>query len=248
MDVREATTADRDGIRQVADASLDATYADALGEDIVDTAADEWYQNDRLAENLDDDELLYLVLVDDDEVVAFSENELGGNGAAAIEWLHVHPGYRDRGFGVRLLEATEAALEESGANRVEGRVLAANEAGNEFYQAHGYSRSGEHSVDIAGNSYTEHLYVKVAEGQSGADLTEQVETREGRMFVAFDERERGSKAPFYTAYRTENRDSKYGFYCANCHSVNTSMDSMGRVRCEDCGNQRKATRWDSSYL
>lgn len=248
MDVREATTADRDGIRRVADASLDATYADALGEDIVETAADEWYQDERLADRLDDDGLLYLVLVDDDEVVAFSESELGGDAAAAIEWLHVHPDYRDRGFGVRLLEETESALVETGANRVEGRVLAANEAGNEFYQAHGYTRSGEHSVDIAGNAYTEHRYVKVPEDGGSTELTEQVETSAGDMFVAFDERERGSKAPFYSAYRTGNRDSRYGFYCANCHSIDTSMDSMGRVRCEDCGNQRKATRWDSSYL
>ena len=248
MDVREATTADRDGIRRVADASLDATYADALGEDIVATAADEWYEDDRLADRLGDDGLLYLVLVDDDEVVAFSENELNGDAAAAIEWLHVHPDYRNRGFGVRLLERTEAALVESGANRVEGRVLAANEEGNEFYQSHGYTRSGEHSVGIADNEYTEHRYVKIPKGETSAKLTEQVETPAGRMFVAFDERERGSKAPFYAAYRTENRDSKYGFYCANCHSINTSMDSMGRVECEDCGNRRKATRWDSSYL
>ncbi|WP_232701313.1 GNAT family N-acetyltransferase [Halobacterium wangiae] len=248
MDVREATTADRDGIRRVADASLEATYADALGEDIVRTAAEEWYQDERLADRLDDDGVQYLVLADGDEVVAFSESEFDGDAAAAIEWLHVHPDYRDRGFGVRLLERTEAALTKSGANRIEGRVLAANDEGNQFYQAHGYARTGEHSVDVAGNDYTEHLYVKVPGGGSSAELTERVETAAGPMFVAFDERERGSKAPFYTAYRNENRESKYGFYCANCQSINTSMDSMGRVHCEDCGNQRKATRWDSSYL
>ena len=248
MDVREATTADRDGIRRVADASLEATYADALGEDIVRTAAEEWYQDERLADRLDDDRIQYLVLADDDEVVAFSESESDGDAAAAIEWLHVHPDYRNRGFGVRLLEATEAALAERGANRVEGRVLAANDEGNEFYQAHGYARTGEHTVDIAGNEYTEHLYVKLPEGETSAELTEAVETPVGTMFVAFDERERGSRAPFYTAYRSKDRQNKYGFYCANCHSINTSMDSMGHVRCEDCGNQRKATRWDSSYL
>jgi hypothetical protein len=26
------------------------------------------------------------------------------------------------------------------------------------------------------------------------------------------------------------------------------MDSMGRIVCNNCGNKRKATRWDASYL
>jgi len=247
MDVREATTADRDSIRRVADASLEATYADALGEDIVRTAAEEWYQDDRLQDQFADESVRYLVLGNDEDVVAFSESELDDD-AAAIDWLHVHPYYRDRGFGVRLLEATEVSLVDSGAERLEGRVLAENEEGNDFYRAHGYVRTGARTVDIRGNEYTEHLYVKAPEGGGSAELTEQVETPLGAMFVAFDERERGSKAAFYTAYRTKDRESKYGFYCANCHSINTSMDAMGRVQCEDCGNQRKATRWDSSYL
>lgn len=259
MKVREATHDDADGIRRVADASLEATYAGQLGEDIVAAAAEEWYGADRLADRLDADDVVYLVVVDGDEVVAFSESELdvrqptgetsleSTDGVAAIQWLHVHPDHRDRGLGGRLLERTETELLEGGANRVEGRVLAANTAGNEFYQASGYARTGQRTLDIAGETYTEHLYVNLPADEA-AELTEEHEVDGGTVYVAYDERERGSEAPFYAAYSTTAREERYGFYCANCGSLDTSMDSMGRVECGECGNKRKATRWDSAYL
>ncbi|MFB6270975.1 MAG: GNAT family N-acetyltransferase [Halobacterium sp.] len=262
MKVREATDSDVAGIRRVADASLEATYADQLGEDIVAAAADEWYARGRVEERLADDDVRYVVVVDGDEVVAFSESELdvrqpddgarpetpaSHEGVAAIQWLHVHPDHRGRGLGGRLLERTETMLFETGANRVEGRVLAANEEGNEFYQAHGYARTGQRALDIGGESYTEHLYVKAPSGET-PELTQEFEVEDGTVFVAYDERERGSEAPFYATYRTTDRESRYGFYCANCGSLATTMDTMGRVECNNCGNRRKATRWDSAYL
>ncbi|MFC3478791.1 GNAT family N-acetyltransferase [Halobacterium litoreum] len=247
MDVREATSADAEGIRRVASASLEATYADALGEDVVAEAVDEWYRNGRLADRLDDESVQFLVAADDGDVVAFSESELDGDAAAAIEWLHVHPDHRERGLGVELLERTEAELLERGANRIEGRVIAANQSGNEFYQDHGYVRTGARTLSVAGSDHTENLYVKLPESEDPT-LIEPRETAEGTLYVAFDERERGSKAPFYSAYRTEDRNDRFGFYCANCESVDTSMDSMGRVECANCGNKRRATRWDSAYL
>ncbi|MGB9963688.1 GNAT family N-acetyltransferase [Halobacterium sp. CBA1126] len=259
MQVREATHDDADGIRRVADASLEATYAGQLGEDIVAAAADEWYGDDRLDERLDADDVVFVVVVDGDEVVAFSESELdarqptdeqfveSADGVAAIQWLHVHPDHRDRGLGGRLLERTETELLERGANRVEGRVLAANDEGNEFYQASGYARTGERTLDIGEETYTERLYVKLPDGEA-AELTEEHEVGGDTVFVAYDERERGSEAPFYAAYNTTDREERYGFYCANCRSLDTAMDAMGRVECGECGNKRKATRWDSAYL
>jgi ribosomal protein S18 acetylase RimI-like enzyme len=262
MKVREATDTDVAGIRRVAEASLEATYADQLGEDIVATAAEEWYDPDRVRARLADDTVRYVVIEDDGEVVAFSESELDArqpadgarsetpsspDGVAAIQWLHVHPDHRGSGFGARLLKRTETTLLEAGANRVEGRVLAANDAGNEFYQAHGYARTGQRTLDIAGESYTEHLYVKLPSGETRA-LTQEFEVDDGTVSVAYDERERGSEAPFYAVYRSADRERRYGFYCANCGSLDNSMGTMGRVQCNDCGNSRKATRWDAAYL
>lgn len=246
MEVREATRADGEEIRRVAAASLRETYADPLGEEIVGHAADEWYAPDRLDARVAADDVAYLVAETDEGVVGFSESELDEDAAAAIQWLHVHPDARGQGIGVELLERTEAMLRERGANRVEGRVLAANDAGNEFYQDHGFSRSGDVELDVAGSTHTERRYVKLP--TDGAELTERRETDDGSLWVAFDERERGSKAPFYTAYRDEARTEKHGFYCANCESANTAMNTMGRVTCNNCGNERRATRWDAAYL
>jgi primosomal protein N' len=36
--------------------------------------------------------------------------------------------------------------------------------------------------------------------------------------------------------------------CSNCESFDIAMDSMERLECNDCGNQKKPTRWDASYL
>ena len=248
MDVRKATTDDSDGIRTVAEASLHDTYADALGEQVVDDAATEWYDEDRLADRLADDDILYLVVADGEDVVAFSESDLDDGGVATIEWLHVHPDYRNRGLGGRLLERTETEVLERGANRVEGRVLAANEGGNAFYQENGYAQRGERTLDVGGKEQTERVYIKLPEGEKAAELTEERETDDGTIYVAFDERERGSLAPFYATYRTKEREERYGFYCGNCESTDTAMDSMGRIECENCGNERKATRWDAAYL
>ncbi|MFB6068575.1 MAG: GNAT family N-acetyltransferase [Halobacterium sp.] len=248
MEIRETTGEDVEAIRSIADASLGETYSGALGADVVDAAADEWYAEDRVADRFASDRVAYLVAEEDGDVVAFSESELDGDAAAAIEWLHVHPDHRGEGVGVALLEKTEAVLLERGANRIEGRVLAANQRGNEFYQDHGYVRTGARSLDISGETYTENLYVKLPESEAEPELLERRETEEGTLWVAFDERERGSKAPFYTTYRGEDREDRFGFYCSNCESVDTSMDAMGRVECADCGNKRKATRWDAAYL
>ena len=249
MEIREATRADSADIRAVADASLGASYADPLGDHIVAEAADEWYAEDRLADRLDAEGVQYIVAESSDGgVVGFSESELDGDAAAAIQWLHVHPDARGEGVGVRLLEHTEAELLEQGANRVEGRVLAANEAGNEFYREHGYARTGDRGLDVGDETYTEHLYVKLPADESGAGLAEQREVDAGTLWVAFDERERGSAAPFYTAYRDEQRTEKYGFYCANCETADTAMNTMGRVTCNNCENERRATRWDAAYL
>jgi ribosomal protein S18 acetylase RimI-like enzyme len=249
MEVREATPADESEIRRVATASLRETYADPLGGEIVEAAAEEWYTADRLRDRIDATDTEYLVAeTDDDEVVGFSESELDGDATAAIQWLHVHPDARGQGVGVELLERTEAVLLDRGANRVEGRVLAANEAGNEFYRDHSFARTGDRGLAVAGETHTEHRYVSLPADDSDVELTELRETADGPLWVAFDERERGSEAPFYAAYRDEARSEKYGFYCANCESADTAMNTMGRVTCNDCGNERRESRWDAAYL
>ena len=84
------------------------------------------------------------------------------------------------------------------------------------------------------NSYAEEGVTVTAEGDE--------------LVVVSSERTRGSKAPFYGLYHAEDRSRRFGWFCANCESAATVMDPMGRIECTDCGNRRRATRWDAGYL
>ena len=48
-------------------------------------------------------------------------------------------------------------------------------------------------------------------------------------------------------YGTPERENRWGWYCSNCESVDNAMDSMGRIKCNVCGNFRKAEEWDSAH-
>lgn len=74
-----------------------------------------------------------------------------------------------------------------------------------------------------------------------------ISTAEETLYVARDEAERGSEAPFYVAYRGEERRDRWGYVCGNCRSVNIAMDPMGRIVCNDCPNRRKPTDWDAAH-
>lgn len=76
----------------------------------------------------------------------------------------------------------------------------------------------------------------------------QVTTQEGAtVFVASDETERGSKGPFKVVYKSPERTERYGYYCANCETVNNAMDSMGRLECNECGNIKMHDEWDAAH-
>ncbi|WP_332899538.1 DUF5816 domain-containing protein [Haladaptatus sp. CMSO5] len=67
------------------------------------------------------------------------------------------------------------------------------------------------------------------------------------LYVTEAEAERGSKGPFLVVYETDDGDDRWGFYCSHCNSLNTAMDSMGRIKCNDCGNIHKADEWDAAH-
>lgn len=251
MDVREATKADIDGIREVALASLSDSYSHALDQDVIDAAIDRWYDPDQLAEELTDEDTVFAVGLEDGRVVGFAQSYVvkRRDTVGRIDWLHVDPEYRGRGLGEQLLARVEQALVDRGVDRLEGRVLKANRAGGEFYADHGFDHVGTRQVDIADQSFDEELYTKFPNDVGSQVL---VESRTGpgdeQLFVAYDESDRASKAPFYRVYRTRDREQRYGYLCGNCESFDVAVDSMDRIECNACGNRSKPTRWDAAYL
>ncbi|AGB16097.1 hypothetical protein Halru_1489 [Halovivax ruber XH-70] len=69
----------------------------------------------------------------------------------------------------------------------------------------------------------------------------------GTLYLSRSEGDRGSKGPFFVVYETRSGDDRFGWFCSACDSVDTAMDSMGRIQCNQCGNQRKPTEWDAAH-
>ncbi|MFB6137262.1 MAG: GNAT family N-acetyltransferase [Halobacteriaceae archaeon] len=251
MDIRQGNAGDADAIRDVARRSLRASYTDALDPADLDAAVERWYALAELEERLADGGTLFLVAEVDDAVVGFSQSRIvdGDPPVGELDWVHVAPDHRGHGYGEQLLTRTEEALHARGVGRIEALVLAANTAGNRFYEERGFEPAGSRELDIGDQHFTENEYVKAAEGvdvEHGLEIHELPDGRE--VYVDQDGPEEGSKAPFYPVYLDRARTDRYGLTCDNCGSFDTAMDGMGRIECSQCANTRKPTRWDAAYL
>lgn len=241
MEIREAETRDRPAIRDVARRSLETSYS--LGPKAITGAISEWYDENRLKDMLVDDERLILVVDVDGQVVAFTESVITGEATAELRWLHVDPDYRDEGYGKELFEATREHLTEHDIPNLQGRVLADNAGGNAFYKTQGLTKVGTEEVDIDGTTYIENVYAELeVEGLEPLDVDDET------VYINRDNTERGSIAPFYVVYTEKEGKDIYGYYCSSCERLVNAMDAMGRIQCDNCGNARKPTRWDSAYL
>jgi len=252
MAIREATPEDVEAIRAVAHASLTASYGHAVDEAILGDAIDGWYDPDELGEDVLAPRVVFPVAVADGDVVGFAESyvvEHVRERTGEIDWLHVHPDHRGEGIGSALLAEVETELHDADVDRIEGRVLVANEAGTGFYEREGYDRGDDRSITVGRETFTERRYHRDLAAEPDAPRTAVRTAPDGeRVHVAFEETERGSEGAFYAAYVDEDHERRYGYVCGNCESLDTAVDTMDRVECTDCGNRAKPSRWDAAYL
>ena len=240
MEIREATSDDGPAVRSIALRSMEASYS--LSPSVIESAIRQWYGPDSFRDKLEDDEVLLLLVEEDDEAIAFSESALVDE-RGDIHWLHVAAMYRGEGIGHRLYEETRERLEDAGAETVRGLVLTMNSEGNRFWQNRGLTKVGEGTVEIAGTAFVENIYVDETDIELQPIV---VDDRE--LYIDRGESERGSQGPFYTVYTDEAAENRYSYFCGSCETLITSMDTMGRLSCEECGNQLKPTRWDAAYM
>ena len=249
MNLRPATADDVESIREVARASLSASYGHAVDESLLTDAVEKWYAADDVDAAVTDPDTVFPVAVVDDEVVAFAESYVVDRRerVGEIDWIHVHPDHRERGIGSALLERVESALHDRDVDGIEGRVLADNEAGTAFYEREGYEPSGERVVEVGSERFDERRYRK----RLGRDdvLREGIyETSDGEtVYVDFSTGDRGSAASFYAAYDDADHENRYGYFCGNCEGTNVAIDTMDAVECLDCRNRRRPSRWDAAY-
>ena len=181
MTVREATADDVDAIREVARAAWRADYPEILTRETVERGVEEWYESDQLAGELAGSRTRLFVAsandgvddgvckddAEDARVVGFAHAELGRDDQGYVLRLYVHPDYRNRGLGRRLLERTRDDLFAHGAERINAMVLAANEPGTEFYRRFGFEKVAEGETTIGGETYPEHTYALERGDESG---------------------------------------------------------------------------------
>lgn len=240
MEIREATVEDGSSIRSIALRSMEASYS--LSPNVIESAIEQWYGENRFEEKLEDSELLFLVAEKDGEPVAFSESVLVDD-RGDIHWIHVDAMYRGEGIGGTMYEETREHLESAGAEAIRGLVLAMNSEGNRFWQKRGLRKIGEGTVEIDDTAFIENIYVD----EDDIEL-QPIVVDDRELYIDRSDSERGSDGPFYTVYADEERQDRYSYFCGSCESLITAMDTMGRLSCEECGNQLKPTRWDAAYL
>jgi len=251
MEVRSAASTDAEEIATVARASLSESYGHFIDEDAIVDIVEEWYSAPQLSTLLDDENELFLLAYEDDELVGFVQGALLQEDppAGELDWLHVSPHFRGEHTGTQLLGQFQDRIEDQGAEVLRGKVLAQNEDGGAFYEEHGFEHVDTREVTIRESDYDERIYEKPLGGYPTEEVVETITGPDDQeLFVSFSDAERGAKGPFYTVFSSEALEERYGFYCGNCESVDTAMDAMGRIECNNCGNKRKATRWDASYL
>lgn len=250
MEIRDATVDDFEAVRRTAGASMHESYGSFLEPTRIDDALEQWYGADMLAAQIEGENALVFVAIEDDDVVGFVQAEIvpGDTPEGRILWLHVHPEARGDGLGSRLLVRAKDELLDRGATSITGVVLEGNDAGTAFYEGHGFTRAGTRAVDIGGETHEEAVYVSGVDGGTDWETLDEYDVDGESVYVSYAEAERGSRGRFYQAYADPDRDRKYGYFCGACHGFDVSMNAMGVVECNDCGNRRKATRWDASYL
>lgn len=248
MQIREAVEADVADFRWVARTSLQSAYHDSVSPETIDSAVDRWYADEAFAERLADETYHYLVAEGESGVVGFIEYSVSDAAEeGTIQWVHVDPDYWGEGIGDDLLDAAEEALFDRDVTRIEASALEENHDAIDMFDLHDYIEGASTETTIGEESFVERTYLKFAPGEEPR-LIDSRETAAGTFYIALDEHKVGSLGDFYVAYRDEDRVARYGYYCDNCASVDASMDSMGRVQCNDCGNTAKPTRWDAAYL
>jgi len=256
MHLRAARETDIPGIRDVANRSLAASYDDVLDSESRQMAVESWYGTDEsspgtIAEELADDHTIVIVAEDDGEIVGFVQAFVAGDSprVGQIEWLHVRPDRRSEGTADQLLDRIESALHDAGAERIEARVIEANEAGVAFYEQYGYDPAHTRHVRLAGDRVAEVTLVGDRGPTASADdQTERRQTADGEtVVIAYDESERGSEGPFHPTYLDAEREEHYGWYCGACGSLDVNVGTMDEFVCDDCGNRRRAMRWDAVY-
>ncbi|MDS0261324.1 GNAT family N-acetyltransferase [Haloarcula sp. S1CR25-12] len=246
MDIRQATTADSDRIRRIAESSFQSSFA--LSPEEIATVVEECFSADAVDERLDDGWFLVAEAEVDDDVVV--SGFLDGTAAGRIRWLHVDPEARGRGIGSALVE--HLVDDHSDDAPLAWEVLDDAVEGGAFCTRFGLTEQGRDWLEIGGHEFGVTVY---AEGERAEEPNEPavpvpdtVRAGDEERPLDSDEPIPGREAPFFHLFVSEQRESAYGYFCSQCGSTDVSADGLDRLECGSCGNVHLADEWDGAYL
>ena len=276
MEIREPESDEAERIREVVESSMTTSFRLSPGQ--IEGITNDQFGDEAVSEKIDDENTLLHVAetgedIDGATITGFVEGRLEDDWGE-VNWLFVDPEHRGQGIGTELYETVTETLRDRGAEHVCVTVLEANTEGHQFVEQFGLEHEGDQRVEIADESVVKYVYADSdvdvdlpTESRSESDDEDaQAETfpetaeRDGHLtatddgktvYVARDEDESGTAAPFFVTYEDADHTEQYGYYCANCGSLDVSMGEMKQLECGDCGNEhadRSEDSYDDSYL
>ena len=138
--IRESTTADVDAILHIAEITWNATYVSLVGQEQVDYMLAEIYSKDKITDQIKHKKQTYLLLVEDDNPVAFaaySPREEDAN-IYKLHKLYCLPETQGKGYGKILIDAVADKTREAGKTMLDLNVNRYNKA-KTFYEKMGFS-------------------------------------------------------------------------------------------------------------
>lgn len=163
VDIREATEADLDRIREIAEAAWGRAHEPIVGADAVASFLEAHYDRESFEPYLGADRALLAVAEHDDrEVVGFVSVSPDDDRPERFDLgrIYVHPDRWGEGVGSRLLAHAESAVADRGGERVRLGVMAENDRAVGFYESAGYDRVGrfeDDRLDTEGYTYEKAL-------------------------------------------------------------------------------------------
>lgn len=248
MTVRPAERRDAARIREISEGSFRTSYS--LSPEQIETVLGEAFSEDRLADLVEDPDVLLIVAEEEGTVVGFVDVALGAE--AAIRWLHVDPDARGEGVGTRLFEQARSEAGEHDLPLV-ARVLAENEEGKGFPERFGLARTGKAKLEVGSETLFEEIYtegraLETLAGEPSVDVPETTTVGGETHYVDDAEETPGTDGPFFDVYADDDREEHVGYFCSNCGSTDVGSDTLGRLECQSCGNKHLADQWDDAYL
>ena len=158
VSVREATAADLEAIRAIAEDAWYAALGGALDPAKVAGALETYYDPEVVTAGIESDAIAFYVASIDGEVYGFASAERTWADEVELHTIYVHPDRWGEGIGAALLDRIETWARGEGVDRIACGVLADNAVGIGFLEAVGFERGRASEAELVGAVYEEYEY------------------------------------------------------------------------------------------